>query len=151
MKTWIEAYAAHVRKRFGGRVLLRARVDRADWVDVCQLYALEDGGLVLKAWCGHDEECTDHEHAHDADDGHGEARHGGEHEHDHGHEGGAAHHCEYELWVSSPERIVFEARPAEHGKLCTGFGYLGISRTPQVLVPRGTEAPPEPGHEHGEF
>lgn len=137
MKAWIEAYAAHVRKRFGSRVVLRARIEGADPVEVCQLYALEDGGLVLQAWCGHDEECAG-EH----DDHHAE-------ESDHG--AGGEHHCQYELWLASAERTVFEARPAGEGKLCTGLGYLGVSRTPHVLVPRSTERPPTQGHEHGDF
>jgi hypothetical protein len=136
MKAWIEAYAAHVRKRFGSRVVLRARIGEADPVDVCQLYALEGGGLVLVAWCGHDEGCTGRHHHHAEG-------------HDHG--AGEGHNCQYELWLASPERVVFEAQAAEEGKLCTGFGYLGVSRTPQVLVPRSTERSPERGHEHRDF
>lgn len=146
MKAWIETYAAHVRKRFGSRARLRARVMGAEPVDVCQLYGLEGGGLIVVAWCGHDEECTgEHGHAHDDAHAHDEG-------HAHGHRHGDADHpCQHELWVSSPEQVVFEARPAEAGELCTGFGYLGVSRTPQILVPRGTEPPPKKGHEHGDF
>ena len=151
MKNWIEAYADHVRKRFNSRVALRARIDGAEPLDVCQLYVLEGGGLVLKAWCGHDDACTgDHEHAGEAP--HAAPHAGDEHHGDgHAHEPGDAHHCEYEVWVSSHERVVFEARPVEDGKLCTGFGYLGVSRTPHVLVPRGTHPPAKPAHEHREF
>lgn len=58
----------------------------------------------------------------------------------------------YELWVSSLEDVVLEARPAPEGRLCTGIGYLGVSRTPRILVPRDTEPPPRGTHHgHGEF
>jgi hypothetical protein len=56
-----------------------------------------------------------------------------------------------ELWLASEAQVVFEARCAPDGELCTGFGYLGPSRTPQVLVARGTEPPPDRGHDHGNF
>jgi hypothetical protein len=134
---WIEAYAAHVRKRFNGRAAVSVRVGEQEPTTLSQVYALEGGGLVLVV-AGEDE---GHEHP------------PGEHEHTEEEASPASDTEERgrELWIDSPAQAIFEARQAEDGALCTGFGYLGLSRTPQVLVPRSTEPPPDPGHHHGGF
>ena len=51
-----------------------------------------------------------------------------------------------ELWIASPAQAVFEARSIDVGKLCTGLGYLGLSRTPVMLIARSTELPPKRDH-----
>lgn len=124
----------------------------------------------------HDDGAHDHdaaeEHHHEADEGagahgHGADDHGAAKEHHHeaavGERAGAHDHAAHphgevggccgdgEVWVASPAQVVFEARCAAEGVWCTGFGVLGLSRTPHVLVPRGREAPPPRGHDHGEF
>lgn len=147
---WVTAYADHVRRRFNSRVVVSLRRD-GEAVRLRQVYAVEGGGLVLVEEDEHEarpERPHEHEHEHE----HGEHEHG-EHEHgEAGHgEGGAAHGSEYECpretWVASPDQVVLESCLAAEGEWCTGFGYLGRSRTPHVLVPRGTEPPPK-GHHH---
>lgn len=139
---WLEAYADHVRKRFTSRAIVSARLAGEAPVVLSHVYALESGGLVLVVGAdGSDHESADHgHHGHE----HGEAS--AHHPHTHTAECG----CQ-ELWIESPEDVIFEARHAEDGALCTGFGYLGASRTPRVLVPRGTEPPPRRDHDHGDF
>ena len=46
--------------------------------------------------------------------------------------------------------VVLEMRPAPEGTESTMFAVIGVSRTPQPLLPRTkeTEAPHEPGHHH---
>ncbi len=154
---WIEAWAGHVQKRFNSRAVVSARIAGAAPMVLSQLYALEGGGLVLVTPCDHTADGPGHDHtAH----GHGAAneRHhevtggGGAHDHE-AHPHGSVEGCcgDCVLWLASPAQVVFEARCAPEGALCTGFGYLGLSRTPQVLVARGTEAPPPRSHEHGNF
>jgi hypothetical protein len=179
---WVEAWAEHVRKRFNSRALVSVRVGGAQPLVLSHVYALEGGGLVLVATCGHE-----HDHGHgEAPEhhravpmavprgngggaaahgpAHGEQAHGGHThagaEHGHAHTHGSAHPHDdaeacadcVELWLASPEHAVFEARCIEDGELCTGFGYLGLSRTPHVLVARGTEPPPKRDHhEHENF
>jgi hypothetical protein len=62
----------------------------------------------------------------------------------HGHEGDCPGGVE--LWLASPENAVFEVRSVEEGKLCTGLGYLAVSRTPLMLIARSTEPPPKRDH-----
>jgi hypothetical protein len=166
-RRWIEAWASHVRKRFNSRAVIRARVPGMEPMTLSQVYALEGGGLVLVMPCLHADHGSHPDHGHD--DGHGEGDGaakpkplhtdpGGGHddhpepprddhaEHPHGDVEGCCGDCE--LWLSSEDQVVFEARCAPDGELCTGFGYLGLSRTPLVLVARGTKPPPPPGHDH---
>lgn len=138
-RQWAEAWAGHVRKRFNSRAVVSARIAGSAPVVLSQVFALEGGGLVLVTPCDHavDEAAHDHATPHD-------------HAlHPHGEVEGCCGDCE--VWVASTAQVVFEARCAAEGALCTGFGVLGLSRTPQVLVARGTEAPPRRGHEHGDF
>jgi hypothetical protein len=97
--------------------------------------AHDDGGLV---------HVPGGEHHHRAEEGGGAG-------HDHAaHPHGEVDGCcgDGEVWLSSPAAVVFQARCAPEGTLCTGFGVLGLSRTPHVLVARGREAPPPRGHDH---
>jgi hypothetical protein len=152
---WIEAWANHVRKRFNSRAVIRARIGEMEPVELSQVYALEGGGLVLVAPCGHKANGPEHDHAAHGQGGAANERHhpaGGAHDHaahPHGDMDGCCGDCE--LWLASAAQVVFEARCASEGALCTGFGYLGLSRTPQVLVARATAPPPPPSHEHGNF
>jgi hypothetical protein len=53
-----------------------------------------------------------------------------------------------ELHVTrSTEALSLELRPAPEGKECTGFAFMGVSRTPQPFLDRTTTAPPPPPHE----
>ncbi len=135
-RRWVEAYADHVRRRFNSRALVSVRIAGEPPVVLSYVYALEGGGLVL---------CMPSDQA----DHHGE---GNEEAAEPSHGGGERGTGDSELWIASPEQAVFEARSVEDGALCTGFGYLGLSRTPHVIVPRGTEPPPKQDHhEHGDF
>lgn len=131
---WVTAYANHVLKRFNSRAIVSVR-HCGETIRLSQVYALKDGGLVL----------VEHE-----EDGHHEHGGGGHHEHGGGghHEHGGGYECPRELWVTSREQVVLEACPAADGEWCTGFGYLGRSRTPHVLVARGTDPPPRREHDH---
>src|SRR5215208_5221191 len=113
---WVTAHADHVAKRFGSRAVVSVR--QADGTfRLSQIYAMESGGLVLVEHGDH------HKHG---DDDHDEHEHEDEHEQD--------YECPREFWVASPEQVVLEMCPAQDGELCTGFGYLGLSRTPHVFV-----------------
>jgi hypothetical protein len=154
-RRWVEAWAEHVRKRFNGRAVVSARIAGAAPVVLSQVYALEGCGLVLVTPCEHeaggpaDDDAAherdaasvhDHEHGSGAADAHAE--------HPHEDLDGCCGDCEF--WLASPAQVAFESRSAAEGTLCTGFGYLGLSRTPHVFVARGREAPPRRGHhEHG--
>jgi hypothetical protein len=134
---WVTAYARHVRTRFNSRAVVSLRRD-GEAVRLRQVYAMEGGGLVLV-------EEDEHEHG---EHEHGEHEHG-EHEHDAGGDTPfSSYECPRETWVASPEQVVLEACKAADGEWCTGFGYLGRSRTPHVLVPRAKEPPPKRGHDH---
>jgi hypothetical protein len=137
-RAWVEAYAEHVRKRHGSRAVVSVRVAGSDALELSQIYALEKGGLILAFPDDPGEEPGGH--------------HAGGH---HGHAMPGPSDLDprdRELWIASAEQAVFELRRAGEGELCTGFGYLGVSRTPRVLVPRGTEPPPEVDHHaHDEF
>lgn len=168
---WVEGWADHVRRRFGGRALVSVRIGGGEPLALSHVYALESGGIVLVATCGREEE-----HGHVVPDHHravpvavewgngggvaalrpllGEPAHGG-HTHagtEHGgaHSHGAAGACAdcVELWLASPEHAVLEARRVEDGKPCTGFGYLGPSRTPHMFIARSTEPPKRGHHQH---
>jgi hypothetical protein len=53
-----------------------------------------------------------------------------------------------ELHVTkSTEVLSLEMRPAPEGKICTGFAFMGVSRTPQPFLDRTTTTPPPPPHE----
>lgn len=155
---WLTAYARHITRRFNSRAVVSLRRD-GEAVRLRQVYAMEGGGLVLVEEGEHEHEHGGHthgEHEH-GEHGHGghEHGHGGGHAHEHEHEHGDAGHgagseyeCPRETWVASPDQVVLEACKAADGEWCTGFGYLGRSRTPHVLVPRGTEPPPPRGHDH---
>ena len=127
---WVDTYAYHVRRRFNSRARVSVRIAGDSPVELSYIYALEEGGLVL---CLLSDEAG-HEQGH------------------HGHLGGELGTGVSELWIKSPNDAVFEAHRVEDGVLCTGFGYLGLSRTPHILVPRGTEPPPKPDHhKHDDF
>jgi hypothetical protein len=136
-RLWVEALARHVQKRFDSRAVVTARTGFGEPLVLTHIQALEDGGLVLTAPCTHPQHATG-----------ATAEPGLEH---------PDHHDDREpcrgteLWLASPDQVVLEAREADEGELCTGFAYLGLSRTPHVLVQRGTEPPPHLGHHHGEF
>lgn len=169
-RSWVEAYAAHVRKRFDSRAIVSVRLPGAPPVELSHVYSLESGGLVLVTCCGHPHHGDAHEHGTGIPEHHrdhaGQPReavgheHGGDQHphagHGHAHGGddhaGEDHECSAaELWLAAPDQAIFEAHCAEEGALCTGFGYLGLSRTPHMLIRRGTQAPPKPGHEHDNF
>lgn len=154
----VEAWAGHVRMRFNSRAVVSARIAGAAPVELSQVYALEGGGLVLVTPCDHAPGGAGHDrpaHSHGAAKEHNREVKGGGGHHDHAaHPHGEADGCcgDCEFWLESLAQVVFEARCATEGAWCTGFGYLGLSRTPHVLVARGTEAPPpRRGHEHGDF
>lgn len=126
---WVETYADHVRRRFNSRALVSVRIAGEAPVVLSYVYAMEGGGLVLCLPSGEAED----------DEGH-------EEETAPLHHGGERGTGKSELWIASPESAVFEVQRVEDGVLCTGFGYLGLSRTPHVIVPRGTEPPPVRDH-----
>lgn len=169
-RRWIDAYAHHVRQRFNSRALVSVRIDGGPPTELAFIYALAGGGLVLTLPVEpseHDDRGEHHEH--DDHAGHHEHDdHAGHHKHDdhgqrdettgtdgHGH-GGAGHRLldgelgtgQAEIWIAAPDQAIFEARRLETGVLCTGFGHLGVSRTPRLIIPRGTEPPPPRDH-HG--
>jgi hypothetical protein len=150
---WVEAWANHVQKRFDSRALVSARIADAASVALSHVYALEGGGIVLVTPCDHAADDAPHEHAadeHGADE-HTAPVHPAHDRHMHPHGPGERCGGDCELWLASPAQVVFEVRCAAEGALCTGFGFLGLSRTPHVLVARAREAPPKRGHDHGEF
>jgi hypothetical protein len=54
-----------------------------------------------------------------------------------------------ELHVSlRPDDVILEMRPAPEGTESTLFGFIGVSRTPQPLLPRLSETPEPRGHHH---
>jgi hypothetical protein len=54
-----------------------------------------------------------------------------------------------ELHVSMrPDAVSLEMRPAPDGEPCTGFAFLGVSRTPQPFVERTNKAAAPPPHDH---
>lgn len=54
-----------------------------------------------------------------------------------------------ELHVSlRADDVILEMRPAPEGVESTLFAFVGVSRTPQPLLPRLTEAPEPGGHHH---
>ena len=142
---WVEIFADHVRRRFNSRALVRIRVAGGEPIELAYIYAMEGGGLVLTLPSARAE-------------GHGNGHHGHT-GHDGGHEesgdrllNGELGTGQSEIWIGSPAQAIFEVRRAEEGALCTGFGYLGLSRTPRLFIPRGTEPPPpRDPHEHDEF
>ena len=151
---WVEIFADHVRRRFNSRAQVKVRIAGGEAVELAYVYAIEGGGVVLTLpnpeghGNGH-ERTTPHGH-----DGHaGHDGHDGEHqEAGDGLLNGELGTGESEIWLGSPAQAIFEVRRAEDGVLCTGFGYLGLSRTPRLFVVRGTEAPPPRNpHEHDEF
>lgn len=54
-----------------------------------------------------------------------------------------------ELHVSlRADDVILEMRPAPEGTESTLFAFLGVSRTPQPLLPRMAEKPEPAGHHH---
>lgn len=54
-----------------------------------------------------------------------------------------------ELHVSLPtDDVILEMRPAPEGTESTLFAFIGVSRTPQPILPRLTETPEPGGHHH---
>lgn len=54
-----------------------------------------------------------------------------------------------ELHVSiRADDVILEMRPAPEGVESTLFAFVGVSRTPQPLLPRLTESPERGGHHH---
>jgi hypothetical protein len=54
-----------------------------------------------------------------------------------------------ELHVSlRPDDVILEMRQATEGTENTLFAFIGVSRTPQPLLPRLTETPEPGGHHH---
>jgi hypothetical protein len=85
---------------------------------------MEGGGLVLALPC---EGAEHHDHGHTG--------HGGGHEGaDHRPLSGGLGTGGSEIWIGSPSQAIFEVRQAEEGAPCTGFGYLGLSRTPRLFI-----------------
>lgn len=137
---WIQAFAAHAKRRFETRALVKASVQGEEPVALDYVYAIKGGGLVLVVA--------------------GEGGHGG---HAEGHGGGRdtdnPAHAELwtifrgtgvnEIWLSNPNQAVFYVERAAEGTLSTGFGLLGLSRTPDLIVPRSAVTPiREKGHKH---
>jgi hypothetical protein len=48
--------------------------------------------------------------------------------------------------TSASGALSLEMRPAPEGSLCTGFAFIGVSRTPQPFLDR-TTTPPAPVHD----
>lgn len=157
---WIEIFADHVRRRFNSRALVRVRIAGGEPVELAYIYAMEGGGLVLTLPCaeghgnGHHGHVGGH-HGANEDPQHGahdDPQHGG---HDKAGDpllSGELGTGGSEIWIGSPAQAIFEVRKAEEGVLCTGFGYLGLSRTPRLFIPRATQPPPpRDPHEHDEF
>lgn len=138
---WIQAFATHAQRRFETRALVRVAVQgKAEPVALDYVYAINGGGLVLVVA--------------------GEANHGA-HAENHGGGSGADDpaHAELwtilrgtgvnEIWISNPNQAVFHVERAAEGTLSTGFGFLGLSRTPDLIVPRSAVTPTrEKGHRH---
>ena len=138
---WVEVFADHVQRRFNSRALVTVRVDGEPPLELAYIYAIQGGGLVLTL---PSEPSDPNGDGHEGDDGHGELGHGLW--------SGELGTGKSEIWIGSPNQAVFEVRRIEDGVLCTGFGYLGLSRTPHLIIPRGTEPPPpRDRHTNGEF
>lgn len=133
---WIEAFASHAERRFETRALVSVSVGGGEPIALAYIYALHGGGLVLVVEDGDG-------------GGHGHGDHGGG---DHG-DGDPVTQAEEELWsrsrgtghreiwISSPDQAVFTVERPEEGAFSTGFGRLGLSRTPDLILPRSTVTP----------
>lgn len=129
---WIEIFTDHVRKRFNSRAIVNLRLDRDTHQELAYVYVLEGGGIVLTL------PSSGHQDGHSKDD--------------HGLLNGELGTGESEIWISSADQAIFDVQRAKDGELCTGFGYLGLSRTPRLIIPRGTEPlPPRDHHDRGDF
>ena len=135
-EVWINAFAQHASKRFETRALVRASVQGNDPMPLAYIFALEGGGLILSIASEEDLEADTTQDTH----------HREQHElWSHGRGAG-----QNEIWISRPEQAVFYVERPEEGALSTGFGRLGLSRTPDLLVPR-TVATPEKKLHHDHF
>lgn len=134
-EAWVRAFSFHATKRFDTRALVHASVGGAEPVPLAYIFALEGGGLVLSIADPEDLEPGAAEHEHER-----------------------AHHelwspgrgtGQNEIWISRPEQAVFTVNRLEEGAFSTGFGRLGRSRTPALLLPRTTHTPePKLHHDH---
>ncbi len=139
---WIEAFASHAERRFETRALVKASIHGGDPVSLAYIFALHGGGLVLVAAAE-----EEGEGGHDDDNAHGDY---GDHEAE---AADAAARAERELWsrmrgagqreiwISRPDQAVFHVVRPEEGAFSTGFGRLGMSRTPDLILPRSTVTP----------
>lgn len=140
---WVDAFASHAFRRFQTRALVRASVGGAEPVPLAYIYSLRGAGLVLVIAA--DDAPDPGGHDHDAG-------------HDHAGESATAAHRElwsgsrgagtHEIWISRPDQAVFHVERPPEGAFSTGFGRLGISRTPDLILARTTATPEEKGHRH---
>ena len=139
---WIGAFASHAERRFETRALVKVALGADEPATLAYIYALNGGGLVL-VLAGAD----------------GGAQEPGNHE-GHNEEGELDSTAraqeelwsarrgtgQLEIWISAPDQAVFHVERAEEGMLSTGFGRLGLSRTPDLILPRSTVTPPRKSH-----
>lgn len=146
---WVEAFAAHASQRFESRALVRAAVGGEKPVPLAYIHALPGAGLVLvlaedPAPLGRLGPPGHHGHHDTATPGGEDPAAVAEREL----WAGSRQAGTREIWISSPDQAVFHVDRPKEGALSTGFGRLGISRTPDLLLPR-TAATPEPkDHQH---
>ena len=138
---WLEAFGSHAARRFETRALVRVSVGGSEPVALSYIYALHGGGLILVV--ADDKEIT-------SESGHSGGHHDGkksatpaERELWSRGRGTGTH----EIWISSPDQAVFHVERAEEGAFSTGFGRLGMSRTPDLILPRTTATPPPKNHQ----
>lgn len=132
---WIRAFAAHAAKRFETRALVRASVNGGEPVPLAYVFAIPGGGLVLmpasKADLAADKSEDPHHRVH--------------HELWERNRGAGQN----EIWIAKPDQAVFFVERPEEGTLSTGFGLLGLSRTPDLILPRSATTPePKTHHDH---
>lgn len=140
---WIEAFASHAIRRFETRALVRASIQGGEPVALSYIFAIEGGGLVL-VLVPDDDAAGSHEHGdHAAEPTDATARARDELW---SRNRGAG---QREIWISSPDQAVFHVSRPEEGEFSTGFGRLGLSRTPDLIAPRSTVTPKTKlHHEH---
>lgn len=126
---WVEAFASHAARRFDTRALVRASVGGAEPVALSYIYALHGGGLILVL----------------AEDGESTGGRGKQAERELWSRGRGT--GTREIWISRPDQAVFHVDRPEEGAFSTGFGRLGMSRTPDLILPRTTATPAPKDHQ----